>query len=435
MSGSRVVAVAAMVVACAAPAASAQTVYVIEHAKVVTVSGPTIDDGSVVIRNGRIADVGPTVTVPAGATVIDGRGLVVYPGLFDPDSNLGMAGSNPENLFGPLMPHLEASPAFIPDSEEIPIARQIGLTHVLVRPPRGMIPGQGEIMNLAGWTGEEMLVKPRAALFMAFPTVGDLHYTDDERFQVTPWSVAKPQYDRQVKQLTDFFASARAYLAAWEQQAHNAGWKRDVRLDAMIPVLRRQQVVIIEAATDVDIRHAVQFAARENLDFVIASQTGVWRVADFLKANQVRVLLESPFDYPHDFDDPQDSVYTTPAVLHEKGVPFAFSTLGDRLNRPRLFVQTAGIAVAHGLPPEAALRAMTLTAAEFLGVADALGSIDKGKIANLLVVRGDLFDAQAEVQYVFVAGEPASLRTVETALYEKYRDRPPAKPVVKKLQR
>ena len=414
------------------PSRPRSTSYLIQHAKVFPVSGPTLADGSVVITDGRIADVGTSVAVPAGATVIDGRGLSVYPGLFDPDSNLGMTDSHPESLFGPFAPHLDASISFIPETEEIPIVRGIGITHVLARPARGIIPGQGEIMHLAGWTGEEMLGRPRAALLLAFPTVGDLEYTEDERFQVTPWSAVKPVYDRRVRQLRDFFASARAYQTAKAQRAVETGWAENDVLEAMIPVLTRQEVVIIEAANAVDIQAAVQFAKDENLNYVLAAHANAWRVVDLLKANGVRVLLGSTITYPDDEDAAYDISYRTPAILHEKGVPFAFSTVGNRLNLARLFVQSAANAIAHGLPRDVALRAMTLAPAEFLGVADVLGTIDKGKIANLVVTAGDLFEAQTEVKYVFINGEPTSLRTEETELYEKYLNRPAPRRTSKK---
>ncbi len=398
--------------------------YVIEHAKVVRVSAPTLEDGSVVISNGLIADVGTDVARPEGARVIDGRGLTVYPGLFDADSGLGMSEAAAERQLGAFVPQLTPSTSFFADSDDIPRARAAGITHVLARPTRGVVPGQGEIMNLDGWTGEEMLARPRTALVVVFPTVGSLEYTEDERFQVTPFSATKVQYDRQLRQLEDFFAKARAYMATKARNATGAGFTKDDQLEAMIPVLDGREPVIIETVNHVDIRTAVEFALEEHLNYVIGARSGAWRVADFLKQHGVRVLLSWPLSTGQAEDDPIDIAYRTAAVLHDKGVPVAISTLGFRPALTRIFPYSVGNTVAYGLPYDVALRSVTLTPAEFLGVADKLGSIDTGKIANLVVATGDIFDAQTEVKYVFVNGEPASLETLDRREYEKYMKRP-----------
>lgn len=186
MFGRRLLILFALVTVASAAAASTQPAYVIQHAKVVTVSGPILPDASVVIKGGLIAAVGRGVTAPPGATLIDGRGLAVYPGLFDPDCALGMGEAAPESQLGQFTPHLTPSTSFYADSATLPVAQAGGITHVLLRMTRGTTPSQGEIMNLAGRTGEDMLAKRRVALLLAFPTVGEVQYTEDERFQVTP---------------------------------------------------------------------------------------------------------------------------------------------------------------------------------------------------------------------------------------------------------
>ena len=402
----------------------AQATYVIEHATVVTVSGRTLEDAAVAIGNGLILDVGRDVAVPQGARVIDGHGLTVYPGLFDADSSVGMTQSAAETQLGQFVPHLNASTSFLADGETIPRIRAAGVTHVLARPMRGMLPGQAEIMNLDGWNGEEMLARSRTALILSFPTVGALQYTEDERFQVTPFSVTGPQYDRRLRQLKDFFATARAYRADRVQRAGQPGFLIDDQLEAMVPVLEGREPVIVETANRVDIRNAVRFAREEGLNYVIGAASGAWRVADFLKQNAVRVLVGWPQALPEGEDDPIDSVYRTAAILHAKGVPVAISTLANRLAHPEVLRFAVGNSVAYGLPHDVALRSVTLTPAEFLGVADRLGSIDRGKIANLVVATGDIFEARTQIRYVFINGELASLDTVDRREYDKYLRRP-----------
>ena len=275
MFGKRLSMSLALVAVVAAAEAAAQTAYVVQHAKIVTVSGPTIPDGSVVIKDGRIAEVGAAVAVPPGATVIDARGLTVYPGLFDPDSGIGLGEAAAETNLGQFVPQLSPTTSFVAQSEAIPPARNAGVTHILLRMGRNTIPGQADLLSLDGWTAEEMVVKRGVAMPLAFPTVGEVQYTDDERFAVTPWSTLKTQYERRLTQLRDFFASARAYMKASEQSAGSVA--RNQQFEAMIPVLKREEVVIIDTQNHVDIRNAVQFAKDENLDYVIAAPTGAWR--------------------------------------------------------------------------------------------------------------------------------------------------------------
>ena len=425
MSGKRLPIIAATALLLTSVAGAQQSAYVIQHARIVTVSGPVIQDGSVAIKDGRIADVGKTVNALAGARVIDARGLTVYPGLFDADSVLGME-SPPEVGMGQFTPQLSPSTSFVVESERIPQVRWNGVTTVLARQARGTIPGQGDVMSLAGWSADEMLVKRQAAIVLVFPTVGELQYTDDERFGVTPNSANKAQYDRRLREIKDFFAEARAYLTA--RQERRAGVSVDDQFEAMIPVLEGKVPVIIEATNHVDIRNAVEFAKGEKLNYLLAALSDSWKAADFLKENSVRVLIGSTLDMPTGADDPYDVVYRTPAILHQKGVVFAMSTLAQRLSDPRLLAYYAGNAVAHGLPHDVALRSVTLTPAEFLGVADRLGSIDKGKIANLVVATGDIFEYRTEVKYVFINGQMVGPDTKDLRLYEKYRNRPALPP-------
>lgn len=405
----------------------APTAFAIQNARIVTVSGPTIDNGTVVIQDGKIADVGAGVAVPQGARIIDGRGLTVYPGLFDADTTMAMRAA--ESTLGQFTPELRASTSFEVENLRIPVTRVLGVTHVMVRNARGIIPGYGDVLSLAGWTPDEMALKRRAALVLLFPSVGDLGYTDDERFAVTAYSVTKAQVDRRVREIKEFFAASRAYLKTKEEAGSGAALAINERYEAMIPVLKRQAPVIIEATNSEDIKAAVRFGKEENLDFIIGAHGGAARVADFLKENNVRVLLTSMKIMPETEDDPVDIVYRTPAILHEKGVPFGIATLANRLANPKLLPFDAGNAVAHGLPYQAALRAVTLTPAEFLGIPDLVGSIDKGKVANLVVVNGDILDYGSDVKHLFINGRPVSLDTKDTELYQKYLNRP--KPIRK----
>jgi imidazolonepropionase-like amidohydrolase len=405
-------------------AAQAENAYVIRDARIVTVSGPVIERGSVLVADGLIRDVGATVAAPPGAVIIDARGQTVYPGLFDANSLIGMEAAR-ENTMGELTPHLRAWSSFHMEDELLETARANGVTEVLCRPGRagaggrlrrGLLPGQAAVMSLGGWTQDQMAIDRAAAVVLNYPSVGNLQYTDDERFAVVPFSTTRKQMDESLAELKRFFAEARAYM--------NGHSVPDLRLDAMIPVLKGEKPVLIDVDNEVDITNAVEFAKAERLSFILSGAAEAWKVADYLKANGARVILSGTYTTPAGEDDPVDALHRSPALLHQKGIPFAMSVMGSAGYDSRHLRYQAGTAVAYGLPYEAALRSVTLAPAELLGVADKLGSIDKGKKANLVVADGDILECRTKIVHVFVNGRPISLETRDTRLWETYRERP-----------
>ena len=406
-----------------APAAWAADAYVIQNARIVTVSGPVIEKGSVVVKDGLIAEVGPSVTAPPGAEVIDASGLSVYPGLFDANSQLGMAEAR-ETTLGDMTPELQVYASFHMDDDSIEMARASGVTHVLARPwqrgtgngrvrPKSLITGQAAVMELDGWTPDERAVRKDVGVTVNFPSVGGLEYTDDERFAVVPWSATKKKTDKALADLEAFFAQARAYKAAKDKLTpeERARALPDLRLEAMIPVLEGERPVLIDADTRADIVSAVEFAKAERVTPILMGAQEAVLVADYLKLNGVRLILVAPYAVPDGEDDPVDLFHRAPAVLHEKGIPFAIGSFGPAGFDSRHLPYQAGTAVAYGLPYDVALRSVTLTPAEMLGVADRLGSIEKGKRANLVVTDGDILEIATRVKRVFIAGRPVDLTT------------------------
>ncbi len=415
----------------AASAFSAGPAYVIKGAKIFPVSGQVIDKGSVVIADGNIIEVGRRVSrIPPGAVVLDGTGLVVYPGLFDCNTILGLteigqvSATNDYSEMGKFMPHLQAFSVIHVESEHIPVARANGITHVLTCPRGERIAGQATIISLDGWTPEEMEISRKAALMINFPaqpgTSSSARFSGRfGRGASRPYSELKKEYEAEIQELKLFLEKSRHYLRAREN-ASGQPFGIDPQLEGMIPVLKGQEPVIISASRAADIKAAVNFARDEKLNYVLYSGGDIWNVVDFLKETQTRVIL-GPLDTMPEDDAATDIVYRTPALLHEKGVPFAIST-SDSADSRNLPYQ-AGIAIAYGLPYEAALRAVTLTPAEFLGVAGKVGSIEPGKKANLVVATGDLLDFQAQIRHLFINGHPVSLENKHLQLYEKYKNR------------
>ena len=406
---------------------------VIKDAKVFTVAGPVLDRASVLIRDGRIVEAGATVSEPPGAEVVDARGLSLYPGLFDADTILGMEGAR-ENTMGEFLPHLKAFWSFRTEADLIELARANGVTHVVARPGRsgpggrlrrGLLPGQAAVVSLLGETPEKIEITRDGPIIVNFPSVGGLEYTGDERFAVPSWSATKKSYDRDVQSLRRFFREARGYRAARQasSEAERRATAPDLAFEAMIPVLDGKRVVYLPADTDVDIKAAVEFAKSEKLNFAIEGAEEAWKVLDFLKQQNVRVVYEATYAVPAGEDEPIDIVARTPALLHEKGIPFALCGFGNAGSDSRHLPYLAGSAVAYGLPYDAALRAVTLTPAEFLGLHDQLGSVEKGKRANLVLADGDIFEPKTRIRRVFIDGRSVGLETIQTRLYEKYRPR------------
>jgi imidazolonepropionase-like amidohydrolase len=407
----------------------ADDVYLIRDARVVTVSGPVLPKASVLIDKGLIAEVGARVKAPPGAKVVEGAGLTVYPGLFDAGTILGLTEvgqvtvTNDHTEMGKFMPHLTPFSAVHMSSELIPVARSNGTTHALVRPRGGIIPGQASVLSLDGWTPEEMEISLRAALVIDFPrqmvfSSSFMVFGPDRR---RPYAETKKEYEGEIRQLKEFFTKARHYLRAKSQPAGGEWATIERQYEALIPALSGRQTVLISADTHVDIKAAVRFAQEEKLDFVLLSASDAWRVTDFLKEENVRVILGPPQTLPRREDDPIEIIYRTPGILHSKGVSFAISTgsAADSRNLP----YEAANAVAYGLPYEEALRSITLSPAEFLGIADQVGSIEKGKKANLVIANGDILEYQTEIKQMFINGRPVSLENRHTRLYERYRNR------------
>lgn len=427
---------AATVLAGLTPVISAESHLIfIKDAKIVTVSGATMAQGSVLIRDGRIAQVGANLTPPSDARIVEARGLTLYPGLFDSSCNIGM-GTAREATMGELLPHLLAFWSFRSEDEHVELSRANGVTHIVARPGRagaggrlrrGLVPGSAAVVDLSGETVEKSEITRQGPLAVNFPTVGPLEYTGDERFAVDPWTGVKKVYERDLAELRRFFKEARDYAARKETLSPEAlvRFQPDLKLEAMIPVIQGRRVVYLQADSDVDIKAAVTFGKEQKLNFVIEGAGEAARVADFLKASEVSVILGPTQAVPSREDDATDAVYRTPKILHDRGVTFALSSSGGGGGTDtRHLGYQAGNAVAYGLSYEAALRAITLTPAEMLGLDSELGSIDKGKRANLVLAEGDIFEPSTRIVHVFIDGRDLSLDTVQTRNYEKYRPRP-----------
>jgi imidazolonepropionase-like amidohydrolase len=420
------------------PTPGPRGVYAIRNARIVPVSGPEIARGTLVIgADGRIQAVGAEVAVPGGAQTIDASGLTVYPGMMDAGTSMGLSeipqGANATvdvAEVGSFNPNAQAMWAINPHSAHIGVTRVVGVTHVLSSPSGGLISGQSAVINLAGWTTPEMVVAPKAALVINLPRAGFSFGrggfqalmariqqggdTDPERLR-----------ERQLDSIRTILRDAEAYgraVDAYERDRSLPRPQHDVVLAALVPAVRGQMPVLFTAERAAEIRAAVDFAREMKLKPIILGGRDAWQVTDLLKQHDVPVILTSVMDLPSREDDPYDVNFAAPAKLHRAGVRFAI-TSGDQGAEVRNLPYTAGMAAAFGLPRDAALRAITLAPAQILGVGDRLGSIEVGKMANLVVTDGDLLEARTKTRHLFIDGRPVPLSSKHEALYETFRNR------------
>jgi imidazolonepropionase-like amidohydrolase len=415
------------------------SVYALTHAKIFTLAGAPIEDGTLIIREGKIAAVGANVEVPAGAEVIDAKGLQIYPGLFDPITQMGLSEINAVNATvdstetGAYNPDVVAATAVSPSSEHIPVTRASGITEVLTVPDsggfdtsgsRGVIGGQASAIHLAGWTINDMLIKKSVAMVIAWPEI-ETRTFDFATFtrKEKPFTEAKQDYEKQVNELTDYLDRARHYAQAMGHGGP-ADYQRDLKLEALAPVVRGQLPVLVFANRARDIRNAVEFCDKQKLKMILAGGEEAYKVKDLLRSKGIPVILRPTLSLPIEEDDAYDRLLSQPAELAAAGVKFAFGSFDNSFAR-RLGQQAAN-AVAYGLPYDEALKAVTLYPAEIFGVADQLGTLETGKIANIIVTNGDPLELTTDVKFLFIKGQRTSLDNRHLRLYEKYLNRPKA---------
>ena len=391
--------------------------WAITNARIVTVSGTVVPHGTVVIKGNRIDAVGENVTVPSGAKVVDAAGANVYPGFIDAATDIGLNEPGPRSYddvseIGDWNQALRTQRAFKADSDAIPVGRVEGITTIGVAPASGVISGSMPVMNLDGWTWEETTLRPSAGLVMAFPGGGGGGRGGGGRGGA-PTGGPSPQ--EQIARLTALLERASAYAR------QPAGHAIDLSLEPFVPVLNRSQALIVSAGTEQAIRDAVNWAEKQHVRIVIRSSSDAQRAAAFLKEHDVPVILASILTLPPREDEFHAYPYEAPGVLAKAGVRFAFSSGGYQFSRNVPF--QAGRAVAWGLDHDAAIRALTLDAARILGVDSQVGSIEPGKLANLVVMKGDALEIRSQIQHVVIAGRDVPLDSRHTELYKRYMAR------------
>jgi len=405
-------------------------VLAITGGKLLTVSHGTIENGVLVIANGRIAAVGEAgkVTVPAGAQIVDAHGLTVYPGLIDPETNFGLteieADEANNDLAEPsdeIMPHMHVYDAFHAETELIPVARLNGITNAVVAPASNdSIAGQDIFIQLYGADRDQMILGRDVALAMNFGA--------DQRRRGGRGGHSEYPSTRMglVTQLRQTFLDVQDYMArrdAAAQKKDDKPAKRDLKMEALIPYLKGEKPVVIGVYEAHDIESIMELAQEFHLKVILNHVTHSQDVLDKIAAWKVPVIVGSIYDFPK-ANERYDAVYTLPAELAKRGVKVAISSADAggpvSSHSSRNLPYAAGFAVAYGLPYDEGLKAITLNVAEMFGFGDKLGSLDVGKMANVVVANGDPLDVRTEVKQVYINGVSVPMVDRQTTLRDEY---------------
>jgi imidazolonepropionase-like amidohydrolase len=431
-------AVAATLDALAPAAAAAQVMMpapvqeqpvVLRGATIHTVTKGTIQNGTIVLERGKITAIGgPEVATPRAAKVVDVTGKHIYPGLIDAYSTVGITEigsvdvSNDINELGDFNPNVRADVAVNAESRHIGTTRSAGVLVAFSTPEGGVISGLSSALSLEGWTWEEMSMKGAAALNVRWPDPN----ARPRRFggggpggRGGPPQPAPKTYAEQVEEIRNWFGEARAYRDA--VKAGQAG-RTDPRYAAMIPALDGAIPVVVAAEGAAQINDAITWAKAEGVKLVIRGGRDALVVADRLKAENVPVILTSTMAAPDRQYEAYDGAYASPARLHEAGVKFAIAGGSGGLYSYRLPWE-AGVAVAFGLPEEEALKAVTINAAEFMGIADKVGSLEVGKEGTLLITTGTPLDMTSNIIQSYIQGRETNMMDIHKFFFQKYLEK------------
>ena len=410
--------------------------FAVKNARIVPVPGTVIENGTVVVAKGLIQAVGTNVTIPPEAWVIDGAGLTVYPGLIDAGTNIGLAQDDTDDKkrgAGPGASGPEDRPATAPwrvaadelktDDKRIESWRNAGFTTVLTVPEGGIFPGQATVIDLGGERAGDYVVRPRASLPVSFKPVGGFFGFPDSLMGTIA-------YVRQVLDDTTWYTQAEPIYQANPTKTERVPYDRTAFV--LNRALQNNQTVLLPANNAIQIVRAIRLAEEWKVRAVLYGGQQGYEVAATVATSKIPVLVNLKWPERAKDGDPdaeqnlrelrfRDRAPGTPAALAKAGVKFALYSAG--LDGPKDIFKSVKRATDAGLAPDAALRALTLDAAEILGLSDRLGSIAPGKIANLVVTNGDIFNEKTKVKHVFVDGRWFQIH--EEAESEKPGDKKP----------
>lgn len=417
-----------MFLAISAAAQTRKGTFALVNGRIETITRGIIEQGTLVIRDGRIEAVGAGVQAPSDAEVIDCTGMTIYPGFIDAGTELGLVeiGSLSETRdndeVGDVTPQVQALTAVNPNAVAIPVTRSNGVTTVIATPSGGLFPGTAALIDLHGYTPEQMHAGGFRAVVMNFPSSGREGWWDERTEEEIEKSAKKAR--ERLKDIWD-----RAVLYARIDSAYQVAGGNDrlpeyvPEFQALVPVVRGDMPLMIEVNASRDIDSAINWVKERGAKAIFTGVAEGWRIADRLAAADIPCIVGPVLSLPTRSSDRYDKEYANPGLLRAAGVRIAFRT-ADGANVRNLPYQ-AGYAVAYGMSRDEALRAVTIAPARMFGVADLLGSLEPGKQATLFAVEGDPFEPAASVRHVFIRGYQISLDNRHMELYREFIKREP----------
>ncbi|MEN0006182.1 MAG: amidohydrolase family protein [Bacteroidota bacterium] len=380
-------------------------------------NGEVVEQGMVIFENGKITAVGTASSLPtidrSSYQVIDASGKHVYPGFIAPNTQLGLVeigavrATRDAREVGAINPNVRSIIAYNTDSEVIPTVRAQGVLLAQVTPEGGRVSGSSTIVQLDAWNWEDAAFKTDDGIHLNWPS--EYRYSWRNRS-----FTENKDYNDQVQGLYQFFDEAQAYTELESPRPKN------LKFSAMLGLFDGSKTLFVHTASAKTITQAVQMGKKYRLNVVIVGGRDAWMVTDLLKTNNVPVMLSETHSLPRQVDDAIDQPFRTPALLEEAGVSYCIGMDGYWQLRNLAF--QAGHAVGFGLDYEKAVAAITLNTAKILGIADRVGSIEKGKDATLIVTSGDALDMRTSVvEHAFIQGRTVDLTNKQRELYEKFK--------------
>lgn len=401
-------------------------VFALTNATIETVTKGTIQNGTLVIKDGNIEALGTNVTVPAGAEVINCQGLTIYPGMIEGGARLGLVEVNSDprtrdfSEIGEVIPHIKALSAVNPNSVLIPVTRVSGVTTALAVPSGGLFSGTAALVNLYGYTPDQMFAGFEAVV-LNFPSTGKRG-----RFDRRSEEDIKKAADKALKNLDEVWTKVTQYHKVDSAiRKGNSSEKLSYypEMEALLPALRGEQTLMINVNAANDIKAAIKWVEGKNLKVIFCGVSEGWRAAKELAEAKIPVITGPVLSTPTRAYDRYDRPYANAGIMQKAGVKVALRT--NNAENVRNLPFEAGFAATYGMGKEEALKAITIVPAEIFGVADRLGSLEVGKQANLFVTDGDPFETKTNVKHVFINGWMIPLDSRQIQLYEEFLERQP----------
>ena len=388
-----------------------------------TATGQTIENGTVLFDAGRITAIGKNIQLPEKTKKVDAKGKHIYPGLFESHSQIGLIeigavrATNDRSEVGTYNPNAKAIVSVNPDTEVIPVTRSNGVLLALTAPSGGMISGKSAVIQLDGWTYEDLTLKAESALHVSWPRLAPSSSRRSRRSDSDEDSGVK-----QLAELKEYFDNARTYHKARTTDPIKQPF--DIRLDAMGSVLNGETPIMVSADSIHEIQSAIAFSLEQKVKLIILGGYDAPACADLLNKHQIPVIVSAVYRNPRRADDRYDDAYSLPKRLSERGIKYCISgTDRSETWNARILPDHAATAIAYGLSEDEALKSITLYPAQILGLDKQVGSLEKGKDATLFVADGDIFEITTRVTNAFVQGRNVDLSDRHKRLYKKYKQR------------